>query len=171
MESLGKGWKWIISHVSAQFWLFLLKFVMMAAQIRKLPTPASFGTVWPFFTTRGPSKTQNVLLIFHAPTLCFKETVFIFHVSFHKLRKYTDPKHFILEYSKKEKREPCYDFKSKGFLGFVYIKWSHSILGTFPPHYIHIPLLSKVLPFKKTAIIRIMLHLKTGIINDIWHYF
>lgn len=75
-----------------------------------------------FLPQEGHLKHRMSFQYFHAPTLCFKETVFIFHVSFHKLKKYTDPKHFILEYSNKGKQEPSYDFKSTGFLGFAYIK-------------------------------------------------
>lgn len=72
--------------------------------------------------------------------------------------------------TRKRNGNPVVILKAQVFLAFANMKWSHSILGTFT-HYTHIPLLSKVFPFKKNAIIYIMLHLKMSTVNDPLNYF
>lgn len=93
-----------------------------------------------FLPQEGHLKQWNILLIFSCFYFRLQGKSFYFSRIFSQTEQMsTDPEHFILEFSKKEKWESSYYFKSNGFLGFVYIKLSHLILAVFLiiviPHY------------------------------------
>ena len=96
-----------------------------------------------------------MLLLLHA----LRMFPFCFSQIFNKLSRYSPWTLYFGIHEEKKKGELCYGLKNKDFLGFKYIKWLHSILGV-SPFYIHIPLLRKMIPFKKASIICIMLHVK-----------
>lgn len=132
MGTMQEWWKWIISHSFAQFWLSLLLLWIKSVTVTAPCQVSKAVFIWDsltFFTTRGPSKTWNVLFIFSSSASGFKEMVFRFYC--YKLSKQR-LQNFILEFSEKGKWESCYYLKSRRFLGFVYIKWSHLILGLYP---------------------------------------
>lgn len=75
-----------------------------------------------FLPQEGHLKHRMSFLVFSCSCFLFHTNSFYFSCCLLTNRKYTDPKHFILQYSKEVKWEPCYDSKGTGFLGYVYIK-------------------------------------------------
>ena len=113
------------------------------------------------FTTRGPPKHRKSFWYFYAHiTSCFKDVSFLFFTNLLQTEQIQSLNTlFWNSWRKKKQGKLCYDLKNKDFLGFKYIKQFHSILGV-SSFYIHMPLLRKMIPFKKASIICIMLHIK-----------